>query len=151
MFSFCRHDVDKQFEKNYIDRELHKCYVAFVHGKRIATPVATGNWGCGAFNGNPELKFLIQWIAASHQERPLLQFHKVKDRQQENSIQDITTFMQTNKVHVGQLYKSVTQFHQEMHKHGNSSLFNYVKEKIAGRTENGLKGTGLLGIFRRKF
>jgi poly(ADP-ribose) glycohydrolase len=27
--------------------------------------LATGNWGCGAFNGDPELKFFQQWIAAS--------------------------------------------------------------------------------------
>jgi hypothetical protein len=25
----------------------------------------TGNWGCGAFGGDPELKFLLQWLAAS--------------------------------------------------------------------------------------
>lgn len=27
--------------------------------------VATGNWGCGAFGGDPELKSIIQWLAAS--------------------------------------------------------------------------------------
>jgi len=27
--------------------------------------VATGNWGCGAFGGNPEIKSMIQWLAAS--------------------------------------------------------------------------------------
>lgn len=25
----------------------------------------TGNWGCGAFNSDYQLKFVIQWIAAS--------------------------------------------------------------------------------------
>merc|ERR1719453_2344420 len=35
-----------------------------------ATPVikqrfASGNWGCGAFGGDPQLKSLIQWLAAS--------------------------------------------------------------------------------------
>lgn len=32
----------------------------------------TGNWGCGVFNGNPELKFLIQWIAVSQAERDMV-------------------------------------------------------------------------------
>ena len=27
--------------------------------------IATGNWGCGAFGGDHELKFLQQWVAAS--------------------------------------------------------------------------------------
>jgi poly(ADP-ribose) glycohydrolase len=27
--------------------------------------IATGNWGCGAFGGDPQLKSLLQWIAAS--------------------------------------------------------------------------------------
>lgn len=25
----------------------------------------TGNWGCGAFGGDPQLKAMLQWIAAS--------------------------------------------------------------------------------------
>jgi len=28
--------------------------------------VATGNWGCGAFGGDPRLKALIQLMAAAH-------------------------------------------------------------------------------------
>jgi len=27
--------------------------------------VATGNWGCGVFGGDPEVKTIIQWLAAS--------------------------------------------------------------------------------------
>lgn len=27
--------------------------------------IATGNWGCGAFGGDPEIKTIIQWLAAS--------------------------------------------------------------------------------------
>lgn len=27
--------------------------------------VATGNWGCGAFGGDLQLKSIIQWLAAS--------------------------------------------------------------------------------------
>ncbi|KAG0326773.1 hypothetical protein BG004_002905 [Podila humilis] len=30
-----------------------------------ASLIATGNWGCGAFGGHLQLKFLIQWMAAS--------------------------------------------------------------------------------------
>ena len=34
-----------------------------VHFSKIG--VATGNWGCGAFGGDPEVKAIIQWLAAS--------------------------------------------------------------------------------------
>lgn len=27
--------------------------------------ISTGNWGCGAFGGDPEIKSMIQWLAAS--------------------------------------------------------------------------------------
>ena len=33
--------------------------------KNNGISIATGNWGCGAFNGDHELKFLQQWVAAS--------------------------------------------------------------------------------------
>jgi hypothetical protein len=36
--------------------------------------IATGNWGCGAFNGNLELKFLVQLLAASSTGRDLHYF-----------------------------------------------------------------------------
>lgn len=37
--------------------------------------VSTGNWGCGAFGGNPEIKSLIQWIAASQALRPFVNYY----------------------------------------------------------------------------
>lgn len=61
-----------QFQRNGINRELYKAYCGFSHelstdisesGKNV--PVATGNWGCGAFGGDKEMKTLLQWIAAS--------------------------------------------------------------------------------------
>ena len=56
-----------------INRDLHKAYVGFSFAndnkdekdKDIPKTIATGNWGCGAFNGNHELKFIQQWLAAS--------------------------------------------------------------------------------------
>ena len=36
----------------------------------LLRPVATGNWGCGAFKGNPQLKSMLQWAATSAAGRP---------------------------------------------------------------------------------
>ena len=41
--------------------------------------IATGNWGCGAFGGDPQLKSLIQWIAASVCGAPLLKYYTFGD------------------------------------------------------------------------
>lgn len=37
--------------------------------------IATGNWGCGAFGGDPELKVAIQWLAASQALRPFILYY----------------------------------------------------------------------------
>lgn len=47
-----------QFEEKNINRELRKSYVGFasqVLGQRHPL-IATGNWGCGAFGGDKQLK-----------------------------------------------------------------------------------------------
>ncbi|KAI4322041.1 hypothetical protein L6164_021766 [Bauhinia variegata] len=37
--------------------------------------VATGNWGCGAFGGDPEVKAIIQWLATSQALRPFIVYY----------------------------------------------------------------------------
>ncbi|XP_010650755.1 poly(ADP-ribose) glycohydrolase 1 isoform X2 [Vitis vinifera] len=44
-------------------------------GHRYDIGVVTGNWGCGAFGGDPELKTIIQWLAASQALRPFISYH----------------------------------------------------------------------------
>ena len=34
--------------------------------------IATGKWGCGAFRGDLFLKFMIQWLAGSFNQRDIL-------------------------------------------------------------------------------
>ena len=36
----------------------------------LLRPVTTGNWGCGAFKGDPQLKSMLQWASASAAGRP---------------------------------------------------------------------------------
>lgn len=79
-FDALQHPGEAQFDEPKMARECLKALVAFLNpaeaaegpvplddggsdGERCA--VATGNWGCGAFGGDIELKALLQWIAAS--------------------------------------------------------------------------------------
>mmetsp|Transcript_6610 Transcript_6610/g.9264 ORF Transcript_6610/g.9264 Transcript_6610/m.9264 type:complete len:447 (-) Transcript_6610:112-1452(-) len=52
---------NEQFAKSSLERDLLKAYLGF----RDADSVSTGGWGTGAFGGDPILKFLQQWVAAS--------------------------------------------------------------------------------------
>ncbi|KAF8951942.1 hypothetical protein BGZ52_008950 [Haplosporangium bisporale] len=76
-----------QFDKPLVLREINKAIVGFrpspinasewglvpqLEGNSESTgssmvprAIATGNWGCGAFGGHLQLKFILQWIAAS--------------------------------------------------------------------------------------
>lgn len=56
-----------QYDKAQILRELNKAYIGFDADSNeiIKRGVITGRWGCGAFAGNDQLKFIIQWLAAS--------------------------------------------------------------------------------------
>jgi len=74
----------RQYEPECILRELLKAYVACLGdpsedaGDR-QVGFATGNWGCGVFGGDPQLKALIQWLAASAAGRELV-YHPFGDR-----------------------------------------------------------------------
>ncbi|KAI6180275.1 Poly(ADP-ribose) glycohydrolase [Aphelenchoides besseyi] len=69
----------RQYDKEHIDRDLLKATVGFATRTPDAPlEIATGAWGCGNFKGNVELKFLIQWLAASFAGRSL-RFHTFND------------------------------------------------------------------------
>ena len=51
--------------------------------KNTLRPVATGNWGCGAFKGDPQLKAMLQWMAVSTVGRPEMKYCTFKDARME--------------------------------------------------------------------
>jgi len=70
---------EQQYDSPKILRELQKAYIACL-GDVEENPstrcqgFATGNWGCGAFGGDPQLKALLQWLAASAADRDLVYY-----------------------------------------------------------------------------
>jgi Poly (ADP-ribose) glycohydrolase (PARG) len=65
-----RGDPKAQYRDDAMLRELDKARVGFKRDARNLA-VATGNWGCGAFLGDPALKAVLQWMAASSEGRAL--------------------------------------------------------------------------------
>ncbi|XP_057781233.1 poly(ADP-ribose) glycohydrolase 1-like [Salvia miltiorrhiza] len=61
-----RHNLETQNIKSQSDQRPS-------HDAKIG--IATGNWGCGAFGGDPEIKAVIQWLAASQTLRPFILYY----------------------------------------------------------------------------
>ncbi|XP_016366040.1 poly(ADP-ribose) glycohydrolase-like [Sinocyclocheilus rhinocerous] len=87
-----------QYTKENIKRELNKAFVGF-HGD-VKTAIATGNWGCGAFNGDPKLKALIQLMAAAVAGRDMAYF-TAGNKELAKEIQRMHEILTINKVTVG--------------------------------------------------
>uniref|UniRef100_A0A803M5H4 PARG catalytic Macro domain-containing protein n=1 Tax=Chenopodium quinoa TaxID=63459 RepID=A0A803M5H4_CHEQI len=60
-------DTDEAEATQSVDSKLQ------VHHSDVG--IATGNWGCGAFGGDPEVKTVIQWLAASQALRPFILYY----------------------------------------------------------------------------
>lgn len=67
----CFVSTELQYEQSFLLREIHKAYVGFSikewieEDKINSKKIITGKWGCGAFKGDPQLKFVLQWLACS--------------------------------------------------------------------------------------
>lgn len=126
-----RNRKGEQYGKNQMERELHKCYMAFAHGQNAYVPqVATGNWGCGVFNGDREFKFLLQWLAASIHDRPKMRFHTIGDTAFQTLVQETVDAIQSSNVTVKSLFNCLLSFDSVHKKYEQKGVFKYVKKKL---------------------
>jgi hypothetical protein len=62
--------ADKQHQNRYDlrskSREVGNSLIEPTPGPTYPHSIATGNWGCGAFGGDAQLKCLLQWLVASY-------------------------------------------------------------------------------------
>ncbi len=68
-----RGNPNLQYLEPAVLRELGKARAGFSRDAGYPAPtlraIATGNWGCGAFHGDPPHKAILQWLAASAEGR----------------------------------------------------------------------------------
>ena len=128
---FGKHNSHKQYSEACIKRELNKCFVAFDprYADESDRPIASGSWGCGAFNGDPELKFLIQWMAASQAGGRSLVLC-IPDEQEfkrsQAGLQAFHMFLQRSKIKtVGHLYRLIVACGFDILKSANAEYGNY--------------------------
>lgn len=122
-----------QFSENMIVRELNKAYSAFFveqdEMSKIRT-MATSSWGCGAFQGQPHLKFLIQWMAASVAGRPFL-YMTFDDAVLAKELQTLATSLTALQCSVAELFSWVLRF--DVKKDGGpEGLFGHIIQRAAG-------------------
>jgi len=115
-----------EFCPELINRDMNKAFIAFSADTSMdkpdnKAPVASGNWGCGAFGGNIELKTLIQWMAATMAGRPL-HYHTFSSKELAEKQQDIVKLINEKKVTLGQLYQCVVKMD------GKESPFSVVRQ-----------------------
>ncbi|XP_053501735.1 poly(ADP-ribose) glycohydrolase isoform X1 [Ictalurus furcatus] len=134
-------DPRQQFTEKSIKRELLKAYVGFKRDNvptEYTSAIATGNWGCGAFKGDPMLKALIQMMAAAVAQRDLAYFTFDNEHQAEH-LQKMHKLLKSHNMTVGKLYNLVQDYckhysHHHHHPHQVKNVFDYIREKLAIRS-----------------
>ena len=83
--------VNKSEYQNIICRDIYKALAGFnlinYDYNGFEKSIATGNWGCGVFNGIHELKFIEQWIAASFAGVQRLDYYTFNKPEMQNALQ----------------------------------------------------------------
>lgn len=127
--------IGSQYDHEKIDRELTKAMAAFqperfLLSKSRLPAIATGNWGCGVFNGDPYLKTLIQIIAASVMNREIVYF-AFNEEQLKKDFEKIKCILEKRpQLTVPQLYRITLEFAQQKQKERKLDLFSFLSRKL---------------------
>ncbi|EGR27026.1 poly adp-ribose glycohydrolase, putative [Ichthyophthirius multifiliis] len=131
---FQQEQINLQYNEFFRNREIIKALAGF-EGIKIEEQnnfanqkksIVTGNWGCGYFKGDKELKFMIQWICASLSQRDMI-FCTYNDKDQEfrtNEIYEILKDKYTDQVYL--IFKEYYQLQKQAQGKQIISLFNFI-------------------------
>ncbi|KAL1221179.1 putative poly(ADP-ribose) glycohydrolase 2 [Cardamine amara subsp. amara] len=108
--SSSRHDPLQSDPARQVIESSQRWCIDHEEDKKIG--VATGNWGCGVFGGNPELKFMLQWLAISQSGRPFMSYYTfgLQALQNLNQVIERVTLQELT---VGDLWNKVAEYSSE--------------------------------------
>ncbi|KAL0486280.1 poly(ADP-ribose) glycohydrolase [Acrasis kona] len=119
-----------QYRPNLILRELQKAYCGFERPHFKNKTIATGNWGCGVFGGNRQLKSMIQWIAASEAGRKDMIYFAYGDSKLVGELQDMVQLLTNANATVGDVYCCLTSYRdqvRDIRDEDKPTIFQYMK------------------------
>ncbi|XP_029565862.1 poly(ADP-ribose) glycohydrolase [Salmo trutta] len=129
----------EQYNMRQVTRELNKAYCGFKADDNtypdFLPDIATGNWGCGAFNGDPKLKALIQLMAAARAKRGVT-FFTFNNLSLERELQNMHHLLVTHRTTVGELYELLVDYcavTQLAHTH--VDLFDWIGNTLNPRSQ----------------
>ena len=99
--------VTNEIYQQYINRDIYKALAGFNLINRdwgYEKSLATGNWGCGIYEGIPELKFIEQWIAASYAGVERLDYYTFGDKKMKKNLIPYYEFIKNKFVSANKLY-----------------------------------------------
>eukprot|EP01112_Ceratiomyxa_fruticulosa_P009743 TRINITY_DN2553_c0_g2_i1.p1 TRINITY_DN2553_c0_g2~~TRINITY_DN2553_c0_g2_i1.p1 ORF type:complete len:463 (-),score=100.62 TRINITY_DN2553_c0_g2_i1:1896-3284(-) len=112
-----------QFQHEIMKREIMKFYIGIMGEGDSLAPCASGRWGCGAFGGDLELKFIQQVIGCGAAKRPLV-FMTFGDPKQQANCESLYQHLLKQNIHTGQLFNALLQFNPETDVH----VFKFLKD-----------------------
>ncbi|XP_022625279.1 poly(ADP-ribose) glycohydrolase-like [Seriola dumerili] len=123
--------VQEQYNMSSVTRELNKAYCGFMGQEGKDPDIATGKWGCGVFNGDPQLKALIQLMAAARARRGLA-FFTFGDEKLKHGLEQIYHLLVTEGITVEKLYRLLEDFCAAQHAHAVSrvDLFEFIRNDV---------------------
>lgn len=106
-------DGRNQFTEQMMLTDMKKAFITFDHTLDTPAPaVSSGHWGCGAFGGVKELKFLQQLIVCRITHRPLV-YHSRDDTQSADNFKMFHTYLCVNGITVSELWSFMKRYHTE--------------------------------------
>jgi len=109
-----------QYTPKILKREITKAYVGFDNGDKTK-PVATGNWGCGAFLGDRYHKSLLQYLACSAAGRPLV-YCTFNDASFSEDMKFVAAKLKDSGWRVSDLWKALVEYVPKR----NQNAFAYI-------------------------
>ena len=113
---------DQQFYPYWCNREVNKAWVGFKGSETCvlaaghAGPISTGNWGCGVFGGNLQLKALLQLCAASEVMRPV-RYHTFGNAALAVGLRHVWATAKSKGLLVGDVYSALLTFQEASESH----------------------------------